>query len=64
MQLKCNYNDVLPCVLIFNYLKYNNNNIEIIKDVQFKCLDDSILSHVALLNELNININNIKLISI
>ncbi len=33
-------NDMLPCVPIFNYLKYNNNKSEIIKDIQFKCLDD------------------------
>ncbi len=32
-------NDVLPCVPIFNYLKYNNY-FEIIYDIQFKCLDD------------------------
>jgi hypothetical protein len=37
-------NDVLPHVLILNYLKYNNKNyFEIIYDIQFKCLDDFIL---------------------
>ncbi len=37
-QLKAN--DVLPCVLIFDYYYYY---YEIIKDVQFKYLDDIIL---------------------
>jgi hypothetical protein len=38
-QLKVN--DVLPCVLIFDYLKYNNYYyFEIIYNVQFKYLDD------------------------
>jgi hypothetical protein len=41
-QLKAN--DVLPCVLVFDYLKHNNYfNFEIIQDVQFKYLDDIIL---------------------
>ncbi len=40
-------NDVLPHILILNYLKYNNNYyFEIIYDVQFKCLDDIILWYV------------------
>jgi hypothetical protein len=42
-----NSNDVLPRVLIFNYLAYANNNYyyyyEIIFDIQFKCFDDLIL---------------------
>jgi hypothetical protein len=40
-QLKAN--DVLPRVLIFEYLKYYYYYFEIIYDVQFKYLDDLLL---------------------
>jgi hypothetical protein len=50
IRLRCDYfghtwgqNDVLPCVPIFNYLKYKYNcYFEIIEGVLFKCLDDLI----------------------
>jgi hypothetical protein len=39
-----NANDVMPCVPIFNYLKYKYYcYFEVIWDIQFKCLNDHIL---------------------